>query len=50
MLASLCPKVLINIAIPVLVVFFTLAQHLGMLNTYIQYITQLALVVATITS
>ena len=40
---------LVNIVIYVLMVVSTLAQHQGMLNTFFQYIAQLALVVATIT-
>ena len=49
MLATLCPKVIFNIAIPVLMASSTLAQRLGMLNTLIQHIAQLALVIATVT-
>ena len=49
MLALLCPKVIVNIAIPVLRAASTLAQHLGMLNTFFQHITLLALVIASVT-
>ena len=49
MLSLLCPKVIVNIAIPVLMAAITLAQHLGMLNTFFQHIAQLALVIATVT-
>lgn len=37
MLAFLCPKVIVNIAIPVLMDASTLAQCLGMLNTFLAY-------------
>ena len=49
MLATLCPKVIVKIAIPVLMAASTLAQHLGMLNTFFRHTTQLALVIATVT-
>ena len=49
MLTLLCPKVIVNIAIPVLMAASTLAQCLGMLNTFFLHITQLALVIATVT-
>ena len=49
MLATLCPKVIVNIAIPVLMAASTLAQHFGMLNTFFWHIAQLALVIATVT-
>ena len=47
MLALLCPKVLANIAIPVLVAASTLAQHLGMLNSIFRHLAHLTLVIAT---
>ena len=49
MLATLCPKMIVNIAILVLMAASTLAQHLGMLNNFFQHIAQLTLVLATIT-
>ena len=49
MLALLCPKVLFNIAIPVLMAASALVQRLGMLNTFFWHIAQLALVIATVT-
>ena len=49
MLSLLCPKVIVNIAISVLMAASTLAQRLGMLNTFFWHIAQLALVIATIT-
>ena len=49
MLALLCPKVIINIVIPILMAASTLAQCLGMLNTLFWHIAQLALVIATVT-
>ena len=50
MLSLLCPKVIVNIAIPVLMAASTLAQCLGMLNTFFWHNAQLALVIATVTS
>ena len=50
MLALLCPKVLVNIAITVLMAASTLAQSLGINNTFFRHIAHLALVIATITS
>ena len=47
MLASLCPKVLANIAIPILMAASTLAQRLGMLNSFFRHLAHLALVIAT---
>ena len=49
MLALLCPKVIVNIAIPFLMDASTLAQHLGILNTLFWHIAQFALVIATVT-
>ena len=49
MLSLLCPKVIVNIAIPVLMAASTLAQRLGMLNIFFWHIAQLALVIATVT-
>ena len=49
MLYLLCPKVIVNIAIPVLMAASTLAQRLGMLNAFFRHIAQLALVIATVT-
>ena len=49
MLSLLFPKVVVNFAIPVLMAASTLAQHLGMLNTFFRHIAQLALVIATVT-
>ena len=49
MLSSLCPKVIVNIAIPVLMAASTLAQRLGMLNAFFRRLAQLALVIATVT-
>ena len=49
MIASIFPKVLANIAIPVLMAASTLAQRLGMLNSFLQHIAYLALVIATVT-
>ncbi len=49
MLALLCPKVLVNVAIPVLMAASTLAQRLGMLNAFFWHIAHLALVTATVT-
>ena len=47
MLALLCPKVLANIAIPVLMAASTLAQRLSMLNSFFWHFAHLALVIAT---
>ena len=49
MLSLLCPKVIVKIAIPVLMAASTLAQRLGMLNTFFRHIAQLAMVIATVT-
>ena len=49
MLSLLCSKVIVNIAIPVLIAASTLAQRLGMLNTFFRHVAQLALVIATVT-
>ena len=49
MLATLCPKVIVNIAIPVLIAASTLAQRLGMLNAFFPHIAQLALVISSVT-
>ena len=49
MLVLLCPKVIVNIAILVLMDASTMAQRLGMLNTLFWHIAQLALVIATVT-
>ena len=50
MLATLCPKMIVNVLIPVLMAASTLAQRLGMLNTYFWHIAHLALVVSTVTA
>ena len=50
MLATLCPKVIVIIAIPVLMAASTLAQRLGMLNAFLQHIAQLALVITTVSA
>ena len=50
MLALLFPKVIVNISIPVLMAASTLAQRLGLLNTFFRHIAQLALVIATVTN